>query len=273
MNTPHQSNSGGIEIDAKCDEEYGCGESGKTLYPARVVQSNQKKDVRMLCASCIEEMEQEADAEAEREAAGRRREILWEEAHLPKRFHKTQLSDFIIDKKELANIGYSKSDIESIQESYERILSFYEAVSAGDQRMIIMEGGVGCGKTMLSAGVSNGLLAQGRSVRFYEAVQLVYRMMEPEVFRDTLAVIPTYDLVVLNDLTEVAESDHTKRCMVAILDHAWSSDTSLILSTNRKGYQGVKKLIGESGYDRIISSGGRVVFDWESFRIIRYKNN
>lgn len=178
---------------------------------------------------------------------------------VPKKYRSAELEEIVPSR------GQAKA--------YEAACAFVRRFGEGRHTDgIYFIGGVGSGKTYLSAAVANAVIARWRipeweaecaadgnavrcfPVRFTGTMELFERLKRSYAKdsggEDLLHVYKTAPLLVLDDLGAEKPSDWTRERLFEIIDYRYSQELPLILTTNRKT-DALKNDLGERICDRI----------------------
>lgn len=256
-----------IEITVKCDGP--CEQTGKTLFPIEV-----DNKTLLCCMDCCEYYEKEAKDHNIKVDRDRRKRGLIKNSGLPNRLSKVVMDDFVVVHKILSKIKgdddkpvYNKDHIKGMIAARESALKIIETILGGDNVMVVFSGNNGTGKTMLEGIIMRQLLQASKKCRFCHAKQLLASLADINAYQDIIIDMASNDLTVIDDLTNVPETDFTVRAMSDIVNTLYVEERSLIISTNYL-IEDVKNFIGEGGFDRLKegSVGGVINFKWPSFR-------
>lgn len=160
--------------------------------------------------------------------------------------------------------------------------NFAEVLKLGSS--LILSGTVGTGKTHLSIGIANEVVANGHSALFSTAAGIVRRVRSSwgKNNEDETAVMNIFiapDLLIVDEVGVQSGSDNEHQILFEILNARYEACKPTILLTNlplqdqtengalRKG---LKSFIGERLLDRMREGGGKAfTLDWKSGRIGR----
>lgn len=259
----HAKNDDELQIQMDCQRE-GCGYHGM-LYPVDIGGGQ----TVLYCQACMEAHEQQV-AEMESEAtAGRLQEAYRKMSDVPNKFAEARLDDFLIDPSLVKRDDqFKKAHIKAMRETRDLVLRFYEAVVSGMSEQAVFWGPNGTGKSLMACAIVNELIEEGYRARFYYARPLIYQAMDVGEYNHLIDSVADNDLTVIDDLSEISSTEHTRGTMMDIIERIVGGEKSLIITTNRDNYSTIKKVIGDGGYDRIqlSSNGGTIDFKWPSFR-------
>ena len=188
-----------------------------------------------------------------------RMEMAWNNAGVSKRLFDKGFNDFI-------------DDTEGKAHAKRAAMGLCDAIKGNrNTGSIIMNGGVGTGKTALCTSIIKEL-AFIKRVRMIKAVDMI-RNLKGTWSRDNDAteagLIEFYsrlDLLVIDEVGVQFGSDTEKMFMFDIIDGRYQEMKPTILISNL-AIAGIKDLIGERVIDRLREDGGKLVsFDWPSYR-------
>lgn len=131
-------------------------------------------------------------------------------------------------------------------------------------------GNRGCGKTQLAVSVIQSACESGRSSRYVKRVDLS-RMVrrtydskgetEADVIDDLVAV----DLLVIDEMHQVTDTDFDRNLLVNILDRRYDEERATILVGNDSRGDFAAS-VGPSVISRIHETGEALECDWPSYR-------
>jgi len=230
-----------------------------------------------VCPECHAELEKQRDREASirMQAENRSRLIAsrFESACIPQRFKDRTLGNYETHcDKQAAVLDFCRTYADK----------FDEVLKLGSS--IILSGTVGTGKTHLSIGIANEIIANGYTALFSTAAGIVRRVRsswgkndEDESAAMNIFIMP--DLLIVDEVGVQSGSDNEHQIIFEILNSRYESCKPTILLTNlplqdqiENGVtrKGLKSFIGERLLDRMREGGGKAfTLDWKSGRIGR----
>lgn len=136
---------------------------------------------------------------------------------------------------------------------------------------IIMNGGVGTGKTALCSSIVASLVDTHR-VKLIKAIDLIRHLKSSWVKgcssseMDLINFYSKLDLLIIDEIGMQFGSDTEKMFIFDVIDGRYNEMLPTVLISNL-GIDAIKKLIGERVIDRLREDGGQLIsFDWESHR-------
>lgn len=160
--------------------------------------------------------------------------------------------------------------------------NFAEVLKLGSS--LILSGTVGTGKTHLSIGIANEVIANGHSALFSTVSGMVRRVRSSwgKNNEDETAVMNIFiapDLLIVDEVGVQSGSDNEHQILFEILNARYEACKPTILLTNLPlqdqtengaSRKGLKSFIGERLLDRMREGGGKAfTLDWKSGRIGR----
>lgn len=248
----------------KCQGQ--CQETGKTLYPIDITNSDTGKiETKMYCTDCVEVHDIEFDALQNKLILDEQIAINTEDACIPLLFKDKGFDDFISDPVILSKC-FSSRHVTGIGITKEIVRRFLDTVLSGEGVMMALVGEYGTGKSLLAAICINEVLKKGGRAKFEHTGRLLRRLMNNETYEEIIVSLASCDLVVLDDLSSTNISQFTEKSLSDLIDAIYSSQKSLIITANGQ-QQDLEKFIGERGHDRVAESpDGVVKCNWKSFR-------
>jgi DNA replication protein DnaC len=136
---------------------------------------------------------------------------------------------------------------------------------------LILNGGVGTGKTALAACIV-GEVIDSRTVRLKKAIDLVRELKETwkkdnlQTEKEIIKFYSELDLLIIDEIGMQFGSDTERLFIFDVIDGRYNENKPTIIITNL-GMEAVTKTIGERTVDRLREDGGQMIrFDWESYR-------
>ena len=214
------------------------------------------------CAQCNE------DANAKRRAEEQKNEDFKKRERKISRLKAAGVSVRLMDK------GFD--DFEATTKAQERAkkLSISLRDDVRDNKKtgsIIMNGGVGTGKTALCTAILCSLV-DTHKVKIIKAIDLVRHLKSSwgkkseysEI--DLIKMYSNLDLLIIDEIGVQFGSDTEKMFIFDIIDGRYSELLPTVLISNL-GIDSIKDLLGERVIDRLREDGGQLIsFDWESHR-------
>lgn len=251
-----------ITLEHQCESNYDCDYvAGKTLYP--VIINGRRL---LFCSECTTRYTEEVEAQIQADREVRLRQQRHERSGIPNIFKDIRVEDFKVDRGWLKEHGYVKKEIHAMQIVREQVLRLYEALLSGEQEAAAFIGNNGTGKSMLACGMINGMNDRGYESRFYSAKPLLSKLAQYENW-DEMEEIGRCALAVIDDFTNVPDTEYTRRVLASITEQVHGNGHSLIITSN-KNKKNFEKLVPGGVYDRLVESanGGFIEFEWASFR-------
>ena len=185
---------------------------------------------------------------------------------VPKKYSEVTFANFITDRERLSSMGLSQDEIIEIGKVKAKVQERIKYISKGESMRFIFYGSPGTGKTLLAAAAINSLIKDGHSTEMISANHLLYSCMNTENYLNIINGLIDKTLVVIDDFTDVTNSDFTKRVMHDVIDGAYSNLKSLIITTNLT-IESLKNMLSPGSLDRMNEGrGGGIFFSWGSFR-------
>ena len=185
---------------------------------------------------------------------------------VPKKYSEVTFANFITDRERLSSMGLSQDEIIEIGKIKAKVQERIKDISKGESMRLIFYGSPGTGKTLLAAAAINSLFKDGHSTEMISANHLLYGCMITENYLNIINGLIDKTLVVIDDFTDVTNSDFTKRVMHDVIDGAYSNMKSLIITTNLT-IESLKNMLSPGSLDRMNEGrGGGIFFSWGSFR-------
>lgn len=214
------------------------------------------------CGKCaaIQNREREARELEEKNAEKRAQlERIWERAGVSKRLFSKGFDDFVTDTE--AKVHAKKV-----------AMALCDDLKANrNTGSIIMNGGVGTGKTALCTSIIKEL-ATTKRVGIIKAVDMIRNLKgtwskdNDSTETDLIDFYSCLDLLIIDEVGVQFGSDTEKMFMFDIIDGRYQEMKPTILISNL-AIAGIKDLIGERVIDRLREDGGKLVsFDWPSYR-------
>lgn len=186
---------------------------------------------------------------------------------VPKKYSEVTFANFITDRERLSSMGLSQDEIIEIGKVKAKVQERIKDISKGESMRFIFYGSPGTGKTLLAAAAINSLIKDGHSTEMISANHLLYSCMNTENYLNIINGLIDKTLVVIDDFTDVTNSDFTKRVMHDVIDGAYSNLKSLIITTNLT-IESLKNMLSPGSLDRMNEGrGGGIFFSWKSLRI------
>lgn len=255
-------------------ENVNCERHGGFI--CRVYQNSAGELSEKICPTCVSE---KAEAERKAEEAALHAELQaarisnqFDQACVPVRFKNRTLDNYEITE------GENQARVHAYCKKY--VENFNQVLENGTS--IIFSGGVGTGKTHLSVGIANGLIAKGHTALFATVSGCVRRVRaswrsETETESDALKIFLIPQLLILDEVGIQSGSDNEHQILFEIINARYSNCLPTILLTNlpildqvKNGVlerKGLKSFIGERLLDRMREGGGKAfTCDWQSGR-------
>lgn len=214
------------------------------------------------CFKCAEIENREREEKEAVEKAKEKREKMersWESAGVSRRLFNKTFDDFDVDNKGKA---YAKG----------AAVLLCDDIKAGrNTGSIIMNGGVGTGKTALCTCIIKELSLTKR-VEIIKMVDLIRELKgtwsknNNETETGLINYYSKLDLLIIDEVGIQYGSDTEKMFMFDVIDGRYQNMAPTVLISNL-AIDGIKDLIGERVIDRLREDGGKLVsFDWPSYR-------
>jgi DNA replication protein DnaC len=217
------------------------------------------------CPVCMAEEKLQEDEREKRFEADRKRariQQLMQRAMIPERFKNRTLENFVIE-----NEGQGKAH---------RIATWY--VDTWEERLangtcLILSGNPGTGKTHISTGIGNAIVARGYPTLFStvsDAMRSIKRSYDKDADlteSQAIDVLVLPSLLILDEVQMQQGSEHEKRLMFEVINKRYEAVKPTILLSNL-GPEALKEYLGDRIMDRLREGGGKMVaFTWESKRV------
>ena len=147
-------------------------------------------------------------------------------------------------QNQISAVSFSQFDLSyyngDAHAQMERVFSFckqYAAQFSQDSVSILMQGGVGLGKTHLSLSIASALMEKGHSVLYLSAPDL-FRKLQNEYYGkadakiDTMDLIRAADLVIIDDLGAELENQFNSMAFYNIVNLRQNIMRPMIINTN-----------------------------------------
>lgn len=162
-----------------------------------------------------------------------------------------------------------------MERMYNYCRKYAEEFSIGSQSLL-MQGGVGLGKTHLSLAIAGRVIERGFNV-VYGSAQELFTRVESEKFGrdrsgDTLSLLKECDLLIIDDLGAEFSTSFTVSVMYDILNTRMQRSLPTIVSTNL-GFELLTQRYDERIVSRLGSSFRRLLFAGRDLRVILRKKN
>ena len=214
------------------------------------------------CFKCGKEYSEKIEQEEikrKQEAEKENTERLWHNAGVSRRLFDKGFDDFVTDTD--AKVYAKKVAI-----------GLCDDLKANrNTGSIIMNGGVGTGKTALCTCIIKELAVKKR-VRIIKAVDMIRNLKgtwskdNDSTETDLINFYSCLDLLIIDEVGVQFGSDTEKMFMFDVIDGRYQEMKPTILISNL-AIAGIKDLIGERVIDRLREDGGKLVsFDWPSYR-------
>ena len=185
---------------------------------------------------------------------------------VPKKYANVTFGNYITQREKSSSFGLSQDEIIKIVKVKEKVQDLIEYISKGSSIRILFYGKPGTGKTLLATASINSLSQDGHTTELISANQLLYGCMDTENYVNIIKGLSDKTLVVIDDFTDVTNSDFTKRVMHDVIDGTYSNLTSLIITTNLT-IESLNNMLSPGSLDRMNEGiGGSIFFNWKSFR-------
>jgi DNA replication protein DnaC len=119
---------------------------------------------------------------------------------------------------------------------FEAVLSYAQ----DPQGWLVLKGGYGCGKTHLAAAIANYRMAQGHSVLFVIAPDLLdhlraaFSPASPVSFDERFTQIRNVPLLILDDLGTQSNSEWAQEKLYQIFNHRYNAKLATVITTNQE---------------------------------------
>ena len=188
------------------------------------------------------------------------------EIGVPKKYSEVTFKDFITERDRLRSNGFTQDELKDIRKVKEIIQDRILDVSDGKSLRLVFYGKPGTGKTLLASASINEIMMNGQTAAFISANDLLYECMDIDKYLNKIEELSGKTLLVIDDFTNVPNTDFTKRVMHGVIDGTYSNMNSLIITTNLTT-DPFKSLLSPGSLDRMNEGrGGGIFFSWESFR-------
>ena len=188
------------------------------------------------------------------------------EIGVPKKYSEVTFKDFITESDRLRSNGFTQDELKDIRKVQEIIQDRILDVSDGKSLRLVFYGKPGTGKTLLASASINEIMMNGQTAAFISANDLLYECMDIDKYLNKIEELSGKTLLVIDDFTNVPNTDFTKRVMHGVIDGTYSNMNSLIITTNLTT-DPFKSLLSPGSLDRMNEGrGGGIFFSWESFR-------
>ena len=188
------------------------------------------------------------------------------EIGVPKKYSEVTFKDFITESDRLRSNGFTQDELKDIRKVKEIIQDRILDVSDGKSLRLVFYGKPGTGKTLLASASINEIMMNGQTAAFISANDLLYECMDIDKYLNKIEELSGKTLLVIDDFTNVPNTDFTKRVMHGVIDGTYSNMNSLIITTNLTT-DPFKSLLSPGSLDRMNEGrGGGIFFSWSSFR-------
>ena len=188
------------------------------------------------------------------------------EVGVPKKYSEVTFKDFITESDRLTSNGFTQVELKEIRKVKGIIEKRILDISNGKSLRLVFYGKPGTGKTLLASASIYEVMMNGHTAAFISADSLLYECMEIDKYLYRIEALSGKTLVVIDDFTNVPNTEFTKRVMHSVIDGTYSNENSLIITTNLTA-KPFKSLLSPGSLDRMNEGGGGgIFFNWESFR-------
>ena len=147
--------------------------------------------------------------------------------------------------------------------------NYAENFSGETTQSMLLIGGTGTGKTLVSSCIAKTLTEHGYVVAFMSAFEM-FKRLENENFgradTDTLATINSCDLLIIDDLGAEFKTNFTEAALYNILNQRINNEKPMLISTNLSIGE-IKKMYNERIFSRILGCFTPVKFEGRDIRI------
>jgi DNA replication protein DnaC len=159
------------------------------------------------------------------------------------------------------------------EEALNAMKSMAGAIKSGKRTgNLILIGGVGTGKTMLTSGLVCDLIVDGHKPAIRRVIDIIRKLKntwrkDSEITEDQLIDnLVDLDLLIIDEIGVQFGSDTEKMFIFDIIDGRYNKMKPTILVSNLT-LEGIKECIGDRCVDRLREDGGKVIaFDFDSQR-------
>jgi len=185
---------------------------------------------------------------------------------VPKKYSEVTFKDFITESDRLRSNGITQVELKEIRKVKGIIEKRILDISNGKSLRLVFYGKPGTGKTLLASASINEIMMNGQTAAFISANDLLYECMDIDKFLNKIEELSGKTLLVIDDFTNVPNTEFTKRVMHGVIDGTYSNMNSIIITTNLTA-EPFKSLLSPGSLDRLNEGrGGGIFFSWESFR-------
>ena len=150
--------------------------------------------------------------------------------------------------------------------------AFTASLMKGEQvGSLILNGGVGTGKTALCAAIASKLV-DTKTLRLVKTIDLIRSLKESwakecdDTEKGLLKYYSNIDLLIIDEIGVQYGSETEKLFLFDIIDGRYNEMKPTIMISNL-GIEAIKEAVGERIIDRLREDGGQLIsFDWESHR-------
>lgn len=188
------------------------------------------------------------------------------EVRIPRKYSQVTFADFKTEANSLKSNGMTQEELKEIRKVKNNVQERILDISDGKSMRMVFYGKPGTGKTLLASASIYEVMMNGHTAAFISANELLYECMDTDKYLYRIEALSGKALVVIDDFTNVPNTDFTKRVMHGVIDGTYSNENSLIITTNLTT-EPFKSLLSPGSLDRLNEGrGGGIFFSWESFR-------
>lgn len=230
-------------IEGKCDEH---GE--RTIYLPKFI-----KDKKWSCPICSEA---EMKRATERQWLQERSETLHRIACIPIKYRGARFEAKTPEQKSVRS----------------QVKAFRDLIASGRHwAVLVLFGGVGTGKTLLSSELAESLINNlSMSVRYCTAKQMISEIQaayntEGKTEESEILRFVQYDLLILDEIDAKPDRENANILLTEVVNRRYNAEMPMVVITNQP-FDNLARFVGDRVDDRLHENAFVCAFDWPSFR-------